>query len=272
MTVRPLRTMTAALGSPSAAEVAAALSDPNTNLGTLNTQVDYIAYAGDIPGASSADATRMLFQPSLPYKLSDTTNLFVRPAIPVIFRQDVPQPGGGFSAEGIDLGDISFDAASAKRFRAESSCWAVWPAPYPRRPTIPWDWTSGCSVRNSPSPRWEPKVVVGILVSHQWDVAGEDDFDTSITAGQYFYTFTSRWLADKWMRRRFPTITRRPVATSGHFRWLLVLPRRHLSVVGHGNSGFNTGTMSSRRTISDPIFKFDSWPRRWLNCPGEPGV
>lgn len=28
---------------------------------------------------------------------------------------------------------------------------------------------------------------VSALVSHQWDVAGEDDYDTSVTGGQYFY-------------------------------------------------------------------------------------
>ena len=46
------------LGAPSAAEVAAALSDPNTNMGTMNLFFDYIDYDGDIPGASSANATR----------------------------------------------------------------------------------------------------------------------------------------------------------------------------------------------------------------------
>ena len=86
------------LGSPSAAEIAAALSDPNTTLGSMNFQFDYISYQGDIPGADSAEAMRVLFQPSLPYKLTDTTNLFVRPAIPVIISQDVPQSGGGFSS------------------------------------------------------------------------------------------------------------------------------------------------------------------------------
>ena len=73
------------LGAPSAAEVAAALSDPNGSLGTMNFQFDYIAYQGDIPGAGQANAIRMLFQPSLPYKLSETTNLFMRPAVPVSY-------------------------------------------------------------------------------------------------------------------------------------------------------------------------------------------
>lgn len=54
------------------------------------------------------------FQPSLPYKLSEPTNLFIRPAIPAIFSQDVPQQVGGFSSEGVDLGDIGFDFSVGK--------------------------------------------------------------------------------------------------------------------------------------------------------------
>mgnify|MGYP000958252959 CR=1 FL=1 len=102
------------LGSPSAAEIAAALSDPNTNMGSMNFQFDYTEFQGDLPGAGSASATRMLFQPSLPYSLTETTNLFIRPAVPVIFNQDVPSARGGFDSEGVELGDISTDASLAK--------------------------------------------------------------------------------------------------------------------------------------------------------------
>jgi hypothetical protein len=37
--------------------------------------------------------------------------------------------------------------------------------------------------------------VIGALVTHQWDVAGEDNYNTSITGGQYFYVFN---LKDGW--------------------------------------------------------------------------
>jgi hypothetical protein len=43
--------------------------------------------------------------------------------------------------------------------------------------------------------------VVGLLVTHQWDVAGENDFNTSITGGQYFYTFN---LHDGWQINASP--------------------------------------------------------------------
>ena len=86
------------LGSPSAQDIAAELSNPNTSLGTMSLQFDYIAFDGDLPGASSQHALRATFQPSLPYALSDTTNLFVRPAIPLIISQDVPNVNGGSRA------------------------------------------------------------------------------------------------------------------------------------------------------------------------------
>lgn len=42
-------------GSPDASEIAAALSDPNTTLGSMNFQFDHIEFDGDIPGAGCAD-------------------------------------------------------------------------------------------------------------------------------------------------------------------------------------------------------------------------
>ena len=224
-------------GSPSAAEVAAALSDPNTNMGTMNFQFDYIGYDGDIPGASSANAKRMLFQPSLPYKLTDTTNLFIRPAIPVIFSQDVPQQGGGFSSEGVDLGDISFDASLGKTLPGGIVLLGgvAGTLPTATNDSLGLDqWLLGPEAAVAMVRPWG---VVGALVSHQWDVAGEDDYDTSITGGQYFYAFN---LKDGWQINAsptFPITTRQAVATSGHSRWLLASPRPHSSVAGRGSSG-----------------------------------
>jgi hypothetical protein len=200
-------------GSPSAAEVAAALSDPNTNMGTMNVQFDYIGYDGNIPGAGSASATRMLFQPSLPYKLTDTTNLFIRPAIPVIFSQDVPQQGGGFSAEGVDLGDISFDASLAKTLANGMVLLGglAGTLPTATNDSLGLDqWLLGPEAAVAMVRPWG---VLGVLVSHQWDVAGENDFDTSITGGQYFYAFN---LNDGWQINASPTFSYNHKASSGN--------------------------------------------------------
>jgi hypothetical protein len=207
------------LGSPSAAEVAAALSDPNTSLGSMNFQFDYVAYKGDIPGAGNAEAQRMLFQPSLPYKLSDTTNLFVRPAIPVIFAQDVPDPRGGFSSEGVDLGDISFDASLAKSLPGGLVVvgGVTGTLPTATEDSLGLDqWLLGPEAAVALVRPWG---VVGVLVTHQWDVAGEDDYDTSITGGQYFYAFN---LGEGWQINGSPTFTYNHEASGGN-KWTLPL-------------------------------------------------
>ena len=204
---------------PSASEVAAALSDPNTNLGSMNMQFDYIGYGGKIPGAGSADAMRLLFQPSLPYKLSDTTNLFIRPAIPVVFSQDVPKQGGGFTSEGLDLGDISFDASLGKTMPGGIVLLAGLAGTLPTATSDALgldQWLLGPEFAVA---KVGPKGVIGVLVSHQWDVAGEDSFDTSITGGQYFYTLN---LKDGWQINGAPTFSYNHEASSGN-EWTLPL-------------------------------------------------
>lgn len=202
-------------GTPSAAEVAAALSNPNTNMGSMNFQFDYIAYGGDIPGAGSAEAWRMLWQPSLPYAISESTNLFMRPAIPVVFSQDVPQPGGGFSSRGVDLGDIGFDASLARTLPGGI---VLLGGVAGTLPTATDDdlgldqWLLGPEAAVALVRPWG---VAGVLVSHQWDIAGEDAYDTSITGGQYFYAFN---LADGWQINSSPTFSYNHEAGSGN-RW-----------------------------------------------------
>ena len=86
-------------------------------MGTMGVNFDFIFFDGDLPDSDDQAAQRMTFQPGLPYPLSDTMNLFVRPAFPLIFKQDVPRAGGGFNSKGLDLGDIGFDVAVGKTFR-----------------------------------------------------------------------------------------------------------------------------------------------------------
>ena len=180
------------LGSPSAEEIAAELANPNSTLGTMSFNFDYISLGGDIPGASSQDAFRMTFQPSLPYPLSKTTNLFIRPAIPLIISQDVPNAAGGFDSKGVDLGDITFDASLARGF---PSGVVVIGGLTGTLPTASNDalgldqWLLGPEFAIAKVQKWG---VFGLLLTHQWDIAGEDAFSTSISAGQYFYSINLR--------------------------------------------------------------------------------
>ncbi len=46
--------------------------------------------------------------------------------------------------------------------------------------------------------------MLGVIVSNQWYIAGEDDFSTSVTAGQYFYSINLR---DGWQISGAPTFS-----------------------------------------------------------------
>ena len=55
--------------------------------------------------------------------------------------------------------------------------------------------------------------VVGGLISHQWDVAGDSSFDTSITAGQLFVVFN---LKNGWQLTSSPLFSYDHEASSGN--------------------------------------------------------
>lgn len=192
------------LGLQSEEEVAAELSNPNSSLGTMSFQFDYIKFDGNLPNASSKNALRITFQPSLPYPISDSSNLFIRPAIPLIIRQDIPNVNGGFDSKEFDLGDISFDASLAKSF---SNGIILLGGLAGTLPTASNDsvglkqWLLGPQLGIAKIQKWG---VFGVLFNHQWDIAGEDDFSTSITAGQYFYSIN---LHDGWQIFGAPTFS-----------------------------------------------------------------
>ena len=198
----------------SAAEIAAELSNPNTALGTMNFNMDYISYDGDLPGASDQSALRLTFQPSLPYPLDNGMNFFARPAIPVIINQDIPT-ANGYDDPGFNLGDIGFDVGVGKTFPngLVAIGGIVGTLPTATDDALGKDqWALGPEALIAMVRPWG---AVGLLVTHQWDVAGDDDVDTNVTAGQYFYTIN---LKDGWQIRSGPTFSYNHEAESGQ-RW-----------------------------------------------------
>ena len=218
------------LGSPSAAEIAAELSNPNSTLGTMSVNFDYVAFDGNLPGASSQDSLRMTFQPSLPYPLSKTTNLFIRPAFPLIISQDVPNAGGGFDSKEVDLGDITFDASLARGFPNGMVLLGglTGTLPTATNDALGLDqWLLGPEFAIAKVQKWG---VIGVLVSHQWDIAGEDAFSTSISAGQYFYSINLR---DGWQIAGSPTFSYNHKADSdNNFTFPLAIGVQKTTIIG----------------------------------------
>ena len=255
-------------------ELAKELANPNTTLGTLNFNVDYVSYKGNLPGASSQDSWRLSFQPVLPYALNETTNLFVRPNIPVLIGQPVPVVNGAdvsptdglffpqdgdFSNTGTELGDISFDIAIGKTLPSKTILVGgmVGTLDTATDASVGLGQTLlGPEIAIAQITNWG---VIGLLVTHQWDIAGDDDFDTSITGGQYFYTYN---LSNGWQirgHRLSPTITKPAVVRrSGHSQSAAVLPRPRASARPPGSSVCSIGILLNKPIHLGLTSKFDS--------------
>jgi hypothetical protein len=191
------------LAEPSAQDIAAELADPNSAMGRLTFIFDYTTFGGDLRNAHNQEALRLSFQPGIPYPLSDTVNFFLRPLIPLILHQDVPNREGGFDSKEFELGDISFDAAVGKSFE---NGMVLMGGLVGTLPTATDDelgleqWLLGPELIVATVGKWG---VTGLIASHQWDVAGDDDRrSTSVSGGQYFITIN---LGDAWQFTSSPT-------------------------------------------------------------------
>jgi hypothetical protein len=216
--------------SPSAEEIAAQLANPNATLGFLAFPIDFVQYQGSALDADDQSAWKLGFQPSIPYPLNESTNLFVRPLIPVFVDQPVPVIGGesippgdasaaDFSSTGWQLGDISFDAAIGKTFDNGMVLFAgvVGTLPTATDNRVGLDqYLLGPEFFIGRGAEWG---FLGILLTHQSDVAGTEQYDTSITGGQYFYTVN---LKNAWQIQAQPTFSYNHEAESGN-RWTVPL-------------------------------------------------
>ena len=215
----------------SASEIAVELAHPNTTLGTMNFNFDYINYQGDLPDAGSQNGFSVGFQPVLPVPLSNTMNLFVRPQIPLYFTQ--PTYGAnGFENQGVNLGNISADVAVGKTFPSKTIgvIGAFGSFRTATNDALKSDYTLlGPEIIVAQMFKWG---VVGLMVNHAWSVNSLDsDTDSftiladdmwataaggesaSITAGQYFYVVN---LKNGWQIQSSPTFSYNHKAEKGN--------------------------------------------------------
>jgi len=173
----------------SAEEIAQELSNPTAALAGIGSNLDFQALDGDLAGAGDQNSFTYLFQPSLPFPQDNGYNLLVRPAIPLVFQAPVLDGAGGFRNEGPELGNIGFDVAYGTTYDSGLLFLfgVVGELPTNTDDAVGADqWRLGPEVAIGLVKKWG---VVGALITHKWDVAGDDDPDTSITGGQYFYAF-----------------------------------------------------------------------------------
>ena len=212
-------------------QIAIDLANPNTTLGTMNFNFDYVNYQGDLPKAGSQNSFVMGFQPILPIPLSNSVNLFVRPQIPLYFTQ--PTYGAnGFENQGVSLGNISADIAIGKTFPSKTiGIIGVFGSfRTASNEALRSNYTLlGPELMFAQITNWG---VFGLMVNHAWSVnkldADPDNFtiladdmwataaggeSASITAGQYFYAIN---LTNGWQIQGSPTYSYNHKAEKGN--------------------------------------------------------
>ena len=181
-------------------EVAKELANPNNDLARLSFKNQYRWYKGDLPGADDQDNYTLLFQPIFPFSLGtkeDGTKqtFFLRPAIPVVFNQPVPEVDNGqFDwAEKTAMGDWGFDAAYAETTKS-GFLWAA--GMVGTLPVATDSAVAGKQLRLGPEALFAQITKVGtfgIFPSHQWNVTGWGSGESnaySTTAIQPLIIFT----------------------------------------------------------------------------------
>jgi hypothetical protein len=202
----------------SADEIAKEMSNPTAAVGSMNNNFDFKTFDGDLPESGDQTGFSYLFQPGLPFPQDNGFNLLIRPAVSILFKQPVFDPASGeFEDEGTELGDTGFDVAYGTTYDngVLFLFGAVGTLPTNTDDKVGVDqYRLGPEVLVGVLKKWG---LVGILINQQWDVAGDDETDTSVTGGQYFYAFS---LKKGWQIFSGPTWSYNREAPSGD-RWTI---------------------------------------------------
>ena len=188
--------------TPSASELAAELSNPNTAVATLNFKNQFRWFDGDLPDAGSQSGYTLLFQPVLPFVLESGDKIIWRPAIPMIFDQPVFGSDGQFSGES-GLGDIAFDLAYAPKTAGGLllAYGLIASLPTATNELGSDRWTLGPELMLGKA---TSNYVAGIFPNHQWDIGGSGKNDINLTSTQLFYTYLP---GGGWTLGSAPTLT-----------------------------------------------------------------
>jgi hypothetical protein len=189
--------------APSAEELAAELSNPNTAVATMTFKNQFRWFEGDLPDADGQSSYTLLFQPGLPFVLSSGAKILWRPAVPIIVDQPVFNSETGRFEGKSGLGDIAFDLAYAPKVDPSLMLAFGFITSLPTATNnLGTDrWTLGPELLIG---KITPKWLLGMFPNHQWDIGGSGDADINMTSIQAFYTYL---LGGGWSVGTGPTMT-----------------------------------------------------------------
>lgn len=192
-------------------EIAMELSNPVTTLATLNTEVEYRSYQGNLPGADNQSAYVYKFQPSIPIPLDNGKNILMRFTLPIYGNQplyyadpannlQLPEwrvrqladtiPTDKNFIEGHDhLADVEFDIAyggvSENGFISMYGITTVWPSSADLSSGID-QFQIGPDVAFGKISPWG---VLGARLNHVTNVSGDSGWDTNMTSLKVFFAY-----------------------------------------------------------------------------------
>ncbi len=173
----------------SLADINNKLNNPGSDLAQLNFKFTWNQYKGDLPGSSSQDSLVMLFQPVVPFKLSDGGSIIVRPTIPLVWQPHFQAGRGGYG-ERFGLGDVQLNTFYSRTDMEKGFMWgvgAVMQAPTHTAEVLGKDqFQLGPNGFAGIMGKWGS---AGVFPQHLWNIGGSGDGYTSMTTIQPWYWF-----------------------------------------------------------------------------------
>jgi len=199
-------------------ETGAKLSNPVSDVWALFTEFDFSFFDGNTQQGDSKFGSAMLFQPVMPFPLTDDLRLITRPTIPIVWSQ--PRPDG-FDKTNWDtgIGDISLPLLMAPQMES----WIFAAGPVLTLPTSTNDalgrqqWQLGPAVAlGYKTPDW----VLGVFPQYFFKVGSRGDKNNEVKDASnmslLWWGFVN--LPNAWQVGTNPTITYDHQAESGN-RW-----------------------------------------------------
>ena len=240
----------------SADEIAKELANPAGALASLNFNLQYTEFTGDLPNADDQESTSIIFQPALPFPVGDKgRRIIFRPAIPFVFDQPIFNPQDkNFDNADPNLGDISYDlvyAGTTMKDKENGLLWGIGMAgtlPSATDDDLAGDqWRLGPEVFGGILRKWG---IVGALVSNQWDVGGTNNTPYSTTTAQYFYAYS---LGHGWQLAASPIITYDWQADSGE-AWTIPIGFGVAKTVKLGSHPWKFGLQVQKYVVQPDAF------------------
>lgn len=213
----------AAARSPSMGEVSAKLSNPLSDLWALQFENDFNWFDGDIVGGYQYGSVT-IFQPVMPFNLSENWKLITRPIVPLVTRSpiagDLKPDGNASFGYKSGLGDITVPILfSPKKKIGGHLMWGAGPTfVFPtgsHKGLTTNTWEAGPALVGVYQTK---KITIGALGQYWWSYATQKSDNTSHTSHGSIFYFAFYNLPHAWQIGTNPSITYNDTATPGN-KW-----------------------------------------------------